>query len=90
MKPNWVCSKCGMWSNRKFSVKRHVVNQHKGNAFLVTFIDYLVGRQSGLYQPSSPPEHQKTKQKSYLDIYCEEFWKEKARIIARQNVNFQV
>lgn len=49
MKPNWVCSACGMWSNRKFSVKRHIINKHYGNAFLVTFIDYLVGRQSGLY-----------------------------------------
>ena len=52
MKPNWVCSNCGMWSSRKFSVKRHITNQHSGNAFLVPYIDYFVGRQSGLYPPS--------------------------------------
>jgi hypothetical protein len=86
MKPNWVCSTCGMWSNRKFSVKRHIINKHYGNAFLVTYIDYLVGRQSGLYLPSSPPDYQK-KERSFLDIFNEEFWKEKARIAARANSN---
>ncbi len=86
MKPNWVCSTCGMWSNRKFSVKRLIINKHYGNAFLVTYIDYLVGRQSGLYLPSSPPDYQK-KERSFLDIFNEEFWKEKARIVARANSN---
>lgn len=89
MKPNWVCSYCGMWSNRKFSVKRHIVNQHKGNAFLLTYIDYIVGRQSGLYPPSAPPEYQNEGKKRYYDIFWEEFWKENARIAARKNSNFQ-
>ncbi|HJU60171.1 MAG TPA: hypothetical protein VJ583_10495 [Nitrososphaeraceae archaeon] len=60
------------------------MNKHYGNAFLVTYIDYLVGRQSGLYPHSSPPNYQ-TKM-SPLHIF-NEFWKEKARIVARGNSN---
>ena len=90
MKPNWVCSTCGMWSTRKFSVKRHLTNQHGGNAFLVPYIDYLVGRQSGLYPPSAYPEYQYKGKKSILDTFSDEFWKEKARIAARRgNGNLQ-
>ena len=90
MKPNWVCSTCGMWSTRKFSVKRHLTNQHGGNAFLVPYIDYLVGRQSGLYPTSAYPEYQYKGKKSILDTFSDEFWKEKARIAARRgNGNLQ-
>ena len=89
MKPNWVCSTCGMWSTRKFSVKRHLTNQHGGNAFLVPYIDYLVGRQ-GLYPPSAYPEYQYKGKKSIFDTFSDEFWKEKARIAARRgNGNLQ-
>jgi hypothetical protein len=92
MKPNWVCSVCGMWSNRKFSVKRHIANKHNGNALLIAFIDYLVGRQSGLYLPSSlppsfQPAYQKKEEKTYLEIFNEEYWKEKARIAARKEID---
>ena len=79
-----------MWSSRKFSVKRHLTNQHGGNAFLVPYIDYLVGRQSGLYPPSAYPEYQYKGKKSILDTFSDEFWKEKARIAARRgNGNLQ-
>ena len=57
MKPNWVCSDRGMWSNRKSSVKRHIVNLYNGDASLVAFIDYVVGRPSGIYQASSSSSH---------------------------------
>jgi hypothetical protein len=87
MKPNWVCSNCGMWSSRKFSVKRHIANKHYGNANLVSYIDYLVGRQSGLYLPSSLPYYE-NKRRTPLDIFTEEFWKEKARLAARGNKFF--
>jgi len=89
MKPNWVCSNCGMWSTRKFSVKRHIINQHNGNASLVPYIDYLVGRQSGLYPPSSQHEDQYKVDKRPWEIFSEEFWKEKARRAARGNKNSQ-
>ena len=87
IKPNWVCSRCGMWSTRKFSVKRHITNQHRGNAFLVPYIDYLVGRQSGLYPPSAQPEDQYKVNKRPWEIFRDEFWKEKARIAGRGNRN---
>jgi hypothetical protein len=53
MKPNWVCSNYDMWSSRKSSVKHHITNLHNGNTSLVAFIDYVIGRQSGIYQASS-------------------------------------
>jgi hypothetical protein len=79
-----------MWSKRKFSVKRHITNQHNDNAFLVPYIDYLVGRQSGLYSPSVQPEYQYKENKRPFEIFREEFWKEKARMAARGNRNSQV
>jgi hypothetical protein len=90
MKPNWVCSECGMWSSRKYSVKRHIANKHYGNAYLVSYIDYLVGRQSGLYPASSFPtyENKENNLKNSFGIVWEEFWKEKARLAARGNSNF--
>lgn len=79
-----------MWSTRKFSVKRHITNQHNGNAFLVPYIEYLVGRQSGLYPPSFPAEYQYEEKKSSWDIFNEEFWKEIGRMTARGNRKSQV
>lgn len=89
MKPNWVCSSCGMWSARKFSVKRHITNQHYGNAFLVSFIDYLVGRQTGLYSPSVQPQYQYKGKKTSSEIFNEEFWKEMAKMTTSGNRNSQ-
>ena len=57
-----------MWSGRKDSVKRHVMNQHDGISPIVSFIDYLVGRRSGQYPPSAPPTYQgKTMTNSFMD-----------------------
>lgn len=41
-----------------YSVKRHIQNVHGGGAFLVSFVDYLVGRQAGYYLPSFPPTYE--------------------------------
>ena len=93
-KPNWVCSACSMWSNRKSSVKRHIKNQHNGNASLVTFMDYIVGRQSGLYlrlsQPLSSFQQLKSRTKSPLRIYLLEYMKEKARLSARKDMGLNL
>jgi hypothetical protein len=94
MKPNWACSGCGMWSTRKSSVKRHIQSLHNGNASLVAFIDYVVGRQSGIYHPSSSgsspnstdPEYQNKGKKTSIEIFEEEFMKEKARLAARKDM----
>jgi hypothetical protein len=64
-----------MWSTRKFSVKRHITNQHNGNAYLVPYI------------PSSQPEYQYKGKTNSWDIFREEFWREVARKAARGNQN---
>jgi len=84
LKPNWVCTTCGMWSSRKSSVKRHIHNLHMGQSTMVKYIDYLTGRQSGLYVPASSPDIGSSYQDHIADICTEEMWREKARITARK------
>lgn len=48
-----------MWSHRKLCVKRHITNQHNGNAFMVAFIDYVAESNLGFYSaPSSLYHHE--------------------------------
>ena len=54
-KPRWICPDCEMHSSRKYNVKRHIQNVHNGNGRIVSFIDYEVGRRSGIYPPVLPP-----------------------------------
>ena len=72
-----------MYSSRKSSVKRHIQNIHSGNADLVSFVDYLVGRKSGIYWPSLPPTYQKknneTNKVDYLNIMSEEVFRQRIR-----------
>ena len=70
-KPNWVCSTCSMWSSRKSSVKRHIQNVHGGNSNLVSFIDYMAGREWGFYFPGPRPTYGKNRQHchNYGDCY---------------------
>jgi hypothetical protein len=91
-KPNWVCVSCGMWSSRKYSVKRHILTVHGGNSLMVSFIEYVVGRQTGLYRPPFPPaptvpgyvqSHQSKKTPDVIDKFSEEYWKERAKEKAR-------
>jgi hypothetical protein len=66
-KPKWACSLCGTYSSRRYSVKRHIKNLHTGGAFLVSFVDYLVGRQAGYYFPSFPPTYETKPEQSSID-----------------------
>jgi hypothetical protein len=66
-KPKWACASCGMYSSRRYSVKRHIQNLHSGGAFLVSFMDYLVGRQAGYYLPSFPPTYETKLEQSKVD-----------------------
>ena len=68
-KPNWACANCGMYSSRKSSVKRHIQNIHAGNANFVSFVDYLVGRNIGLYWPMLPPTYQKKNNSNNMKLY---------------------
>jgi hypothetical protein len=56
-----------MYSSRKCSVKRHIQNIHSGNANFVSFVDYLVGRNMGLYWPMLPPTYQKKNDVKRID-----------------------
>jgi hypothetical protein len=89
-KPNWACTVCGMWSSRKYSVRRHIQNKHNGYGMIVSFVDYLVGRVTGAYYPSTPhifpgkKYEDKSKPSNIVDIFSEEYWREVARLAARK------
>jgi hypothetical protein len=90
-KPRWACANCGMDSSRKYSVKRHITNLHSGQGVLISYIDYIIGRQKGNYPPSAPPnfvnrpkpEIVLAPRKTY-DVMEEEFWREIARQAVRK------
>ena len=105
MKANWVCSICGMYSSRKSSEKRHIINQHNRDVFLVTFIEYLVGRNSGIYSlpkpsisppppfsfiPTSIPRNQNKEKMTSVEIFEEEFFKEKAKLVAKKDMGMNL
>jgi len=79
-KPNWACSGCGMYSSRRWSVERHILNLHDGISNVVPFVHYLVGRKSGFYMPCHRPTNgEKSKTSTYtetvMDTFQEEVWK---------------
>jgi hypothetical protein len=80
--PRWICINCGQPSNRKYNIKRHIHIRHNGIGAFVSFTDYLVGRQTGMYQPSSAPTYHS---RSTLDIFMEEAHRELARKLVNQN-----
>ena len=53
-KPSYVCSTCGQDFTRKANAKRHNQNIHSDKGIIVTFMEYLVRRLSGMYQPADP------------------------------------
>lgn len=81
--PRWICISCGQPSGRKYNIKRHIRIRHNGIGAFVSFTDYLAGRQTGMYQPSSAPTyHSRT---NSLDIFMEEMHRELARKLVNQN-----
>jgi hypothetical protein len=77
-KPNWACSVCGMYSSRRWSVERHILNLHDGLSNVVPFVDYLVGRNSGFYLPKFRPTFVKknaSKTVTLMDTFKNEFLK---------------
>jgi hypothetical protein len=60
---------------------------------MVSFIEYMVGRQTGLYPPPMPDaptvgpiiKPQEPKKNSLVDAAMEEFWRERARLAARRD-----
>ena len=47
----------GMYSLRKYSVKRHINNLDNGIGNIVSFIDYIGGRRNGIYFPNQIPTY---------------------------------
>jgi hypothetical protein len=81
--PKWICINCGQPSSRKYNIERHIQIRHNGIGTFVSFADYLAGRQTGIYPPTSPPiYHSRTK---FLDIFMEEMNRELARKMVNQN-----
>jgi hypothetical protein len=77
-KPNWACSGCGMYSSRRWSVERHILNLHGRISNVVPFVDYFVGRKSGFYLPKFRPTFVKknaTKTVTVMDTFKNEFLK---------------
>ena len=78
---------------QKSSVKHHIINFHNENASLVTFIDYVIGRQSGIYKASSSGspigktnlDYQKIGKKNRVEIF-KKVMREKARLAARKYI----
>jgi hypothetical protein len=85
MKPNWACASCGMFSSRRYNVQRHMINLHKGYGNVVSFVDYLLGRQWGVYRPNPRPTYRRKENK--FDIMNEEFLRQIARESASRAVN---
>ena len=52
--PGWICVTCEKPFPRKWNAERHVYTQHPDeSAQIVSLVDYLVGRLSGVYMASS-------------------------------------
>src|SRR5215469_835737 len=50
----YVCATCSEHFTRRYSATRHNLTIHNGRGEIVTYLEYLVGRNSGRYQPSHP------------------------------------
>lgn len=55
---NYVCAICSQTFSRRGSCERHRINNLDQDAS-VRFVDYLVGRLSGPYQPGDPSIHRR-------------------------------
>jgi hypothetical protein len=67
-----------MYSSRRYSVKRHIQNIHRGGANLISYTDYLIGRKSGIYLPGIYPTYipkNKDSGPHYMDIFKDEFFR---------------
>jgi hypothetical protein len=91
--PKYVCITCGRPSNRRWNINRHIKICHYGIGRYDTFIEYLAGRQSGIYLPSAFPHSPSNKKEvttsniasstELLNTFNKAFWAEKGRQVAR-------
>ena len=86
----WVCVTCGKPSSRKWNIKRHIEICHGAIGRYVSFMEYMAGRQNGLYQPSQYPNSFYGSSKNKVNLaekMIEEFSTELARQLARLHFN---
>lgn len=87
-----------MFSSRKQSVKRHIVNIHDGIGWIISYIDYLTGRSVGYYISRSPPiyvgatkkntgDKVKDIPKEPIELVSEGYFREFGALMARKNIN---
>jgi hypothetical protein len=56
---NFVCTVCSQTFTRMWRGRVHKDILHAGQSEIVRTIDYMVGRQNGLYSPSNPSDYRK-------------------------------
>ena len=56
---NYVCAICSQTFTRRGSCERHRIENNLDPTASVRFVDYLVGRLSGRYQPGNPSLHRR-------------------------------
>lgn len=61
---DYVCTMCAQDFTRKSSANRHNTNLHQGRAVIVRFVEYIVGRVSGIYQATDPRQYRRKPKKS--------------------------
>jgi hypothetical protein len=62
-------SLCKLWNVllKKIQCEKTYSKLHSGGTFLVSFIDYVVGRQAGYYLPSFPPTYETKSEHNDID-----------------------
>lgn len=61
---DYVCTMCAQDFTRKSSANRHNTNLHQGRAVIVRFVEYIVGRVSGIYQATDPRQYRRKPKKN--------------------------
>src|ERR687887_650077 len=54
-------------SSRRYSVQRHIRNLHRGNGIEVSYVDYMEGRLTGIYNPNPYKQQSSSKYNTYFD-----------------------
>jgi hypothetical protein len=69
-RPAYVCATCSEHFTRRYSATRHNLTIHNGIGEIVTYIEYLVGRNSGRYRPSHPSLYRKRRREKSIHNFA--------------------
>lgn len=82
---NYVCAICSQTFTRRGSCERHIIENNLDPAASVRFVDYLVGRLSGRFQPGNPSLHRRERRDKKSQIN-DTFFLEKSRRVKNAKV----